>query len=966
VANEHGSKILAAPAQSQSSGARTEVLPVGRTEVLPVAAQFAPGPRTQAARRRSGSRPPIDLANNMQIGRFGLIRELARGGMGQVFLARDPKLGRKVAIKFLLYADPALVSRFLIEARATAQCTHENIVTIYEVGEHDGLPYMVLEYLEGKTLAQMLDSRIPVRQFTELMLPVARALERAHEHGIVHRDLKPSNIFITARGQVKVLDFGVARIFGNPNQVTGRIPLPMIDRANAIGTSAEAHSDAFTEAGTLIGTLPYMSPEQWGAAEVDQRADIWAIGIMFWRALTGAHPLGSLSADALRDHMLAVDRALPSVRSHDSTIPADLVAIVDGCLAKHKAQRPTATQLLGALQAFLAPRVEQAGGPSSPPYRGLAAFGEGDAKYFFGRSNEIRIAVGQLENWPLLAIVGPSGVGKSSFVHAGLVPAIRATADNWQVRVLRPGHRPLSRLASMLDDLLPTGKPGSDMLAQLHGAPGLFGELTRLSATRRNQRVMIVVDQLEELFTLCEDAEERRLFLTALLAAADDASAPVRVVLSMRADFLDRLGSYKAVLAELTRGLLFLSAPDEGNLREALLRPAELEGYGFEDPEIVDEMLATATSRGALPLLSFVASRLWEARDRTRKLLTVAAYRQMGGVGGAFARHADQVVAAVPPPSQPLLRAMMTRLVTPENTRAVVDYDDLVGLASDRGDGERIVDQLVRARLVHMHTGVDHRATVEIVHETLITEWPTLRRWLDNSHALRGFLHEVEQAARTWAARGRPNDLVWRGASAHEALGTVRRHVLVLSVIEREFLAAVRSQRARSRRRKLLAFSAIAAALCLVIAGGAIAFVQVSRANAEAQRKAIDADTARLAAQGAEAKVRKQLDDVNAAIAAKERAEHEQQAAETKAHEAEGKAKVFEGAAKLSSGELERRNLELKHALAAAQAEKARAVDATDAAVKVSAALEAALVRERDRVRRLELEKAKIYSGGLK
>jgi hypothetical protein len=763
---------------------------------------------------------------------------------------------------------------------------------------------------------------------------------------------------------VKVLDFGVARIFA-AKQVTGRIALPITDGESALG-GADVSSDAFTEAGTLVGTLPYMSPEQWGAAEVDHRADIWAIGIMFWRALTGAHPLGVLSADALRDRMLALDRPMPSIASHDSTIPPELVAIVDRCLIKRKAQRPTAPQLLAALQAFLAPRVEQGSAEASSPYRGLAAFGEGDAKYFFGRSNEIRTAVAQLEAWPLLAIVGPSGVGKSSFVYAGLVPAVRATADNWEVRVLRPGHKPLQRLASVLDDLLPTGKPGSDMLAQLHSSPGLFGELIRLSAIRRDQRVMIVVDQLEEMFTLCDDAEERRLFLTALLAAADDASAPVRVVLSMRADFLDRLGFHKPFLAELTRGLLFLSAPDENNLREALLRPAEIAGYGFEDPQIVDDMLAAATSRGALPLLSFVASRLWEARDRTRNLMTVAAYRQMGGVGGAFARHADQMIAAISLPQQPLLRAMMTRLVTPEGTRAVVDYDELVGLANDRGDGERIVDQLVHARLVHMHTGADHRATVEIVHETLITEWPTLRRWLDNSHALRGFLHEVQQAARTWAARGRPNDLVWRGATAHEALGYATRHVLTLSAIEREFLAAVRSHSARSRRRKVLAISAIVGALCLGIAGGAIAFVQVSRANAEAQQKAIDADRARLAAQAAEAQVQKQLDEVNAALTAKDRAEHQQRAAEAKAHEAEGKAQVFEGAAKLSRSELEQRNVELKHALADAQAEKARAVSATDAAVKVSAALEATLARERERVRQLELEKSKIYSGGLK
>src|SRR5439155_14224918 len=116
---------------------------------------------------------------------------------------------------------PDFLQRFLVEARATARCTHENIVTIYEVGEHDGLPYMVLEYLEGKTLSDVLDAQPSLQHFTELMVPVVRALERAHEHGIVHRDLKPSNIFVTDRGQVKVLDFGVARMIDRAGALAG-------------------------------------------------------------------------------------------------------------------------------------------------------------------------------------------------------------------------------------------------------------------------------------------------------------------------------------------------------------------------------------------------------------------------------------------------------------------------------------------------------------------------------------------------------------------------------------------------------------------------------------------------------------------------------------------------------------------------------------------------------------------------
>jgi hypothetical protein len=964
VADEHSPAPLAYAPPAPPPSADTEVLPPR------IKTNGKPALLSTTGRRRGASLPALDFSKNAQIGRFGLIREIARGGMAQVFLGRDPKLGRKVAIKFLLYADPGFVTRFLVEARATAQCTHENIVTIYEVGEHDGLPYLVLEYLEGRTLLQLLESPVSIRQFTELMVSVVRGLERAHEHRIVHRDLKPGNIFITARGQVKVLDFGIARIFESPEAVGGRSAVPIapppVSRAQPVALDDELSHDQLTLDGAIVGTLPYMSPEQWGAAEVDPYTDIWAVGILFWRALTGAHPVGTTSQDKLRDRLRALDRPLPSIATRDPTIPSDLVAIIDSCLAMTKAQRPNASQLLRALQAFLAPKLQHPTAGEPCPYPGLAAFGEDDARYFFGRANEIRTALAQLETWPLLAVVGPSGVGKSSFVHAGLVPAVRATQGEWHIRVMRPGRGPLQRLAGLLDDLLPTGKPGSDMLEQLHDAPGLFGQLIREASTRRNQRVMIVVDQLEEVFTLCEDEEERRLFLAALLGAADDTSAPVRVVLSMRADFLDRLAIHKRFLAELTRGLFFLSAPDDDNLREALVRPAELAGYGFEDAKLVDGMMAAATSRGALPLLSFAASRLWEARDRTRHLLTVAAYNQMGGVGGAFARHADQIAAAVTPPSQPLLRAIMTRLVTPEGTRAVVDHEELLGLASDRSEGARILDQLVRARLIHMRTDVDQGATVEIVHETLITEWPTLRRWLDNNQALRGFLHALQQAARTWAARGRPNDLVWRGATARDALGHASQQVLVLSAVERAFLAAVRLQTSRRRRRNALVIASICCALAVVVAGGTVAFVQVSRANADAQQKAIDADTARRHAQAAEVKVQRQLDEVNAAQAAKDLAETEQRAAEAKTQKAEGKAHALEGEAELSRNELKLRNVELHGALEVAQTEKARAVVATEVANKANAMLEATLVRERERIKQLEREKSKIYSGVLK
>ena len=813
--------------------------------------------------------PALDFSQNRLVGRFELIREIARGGMGQVFLARDTKLGRKVAIKFLLRNDPHFVQRFLVEARATARCTHENIVTIFEVGEHDGLPFMVLEYLEGKTLSEVLEGKPGVRQLVELMVPVARALERAHEHGIVHRDLKPSNIFVTERGQVKVLDFGVA-----------------------FDSTA-----ARTSSGSLVGTLPYMSPEQWGAGEVDALSDIWACGIMFWRALTGVHPAGAIAADKLQARLLDLETPLPSIGARVPTLPRAIVALVDACLEKKKERRcASASALLGELTAFLQPPITS----DTCPYRGLASFGEDDARFFFGRTSEIRSAMAHLDAWPLLAVVGPSGVGKSSFVHAGMIPAMRATGCD--VHVLRPGRVPIHRLASVLGD-------DPQLVARLVESPGLFGELLRASG----RRVLVVVDQLEELFTLCDSDEVRRLFLAALLGSADDPSSPVRVVLSMRADFLDRLAGHKQFLAELSRGLFFLSAPDHENLRETLERPAELAGYAFE-PGVADDMLQA----GALPLLSFAALRLWDGRDRQNKRFTRAAYQQMGGVGGAFARHADQVAAALPPQSQPVLRAMLTRLVTPEGTRGVADRGELLGL----GDGaDRVLDHLVRARLVQVHTEAEG-TSVEIVHEMLITEWPTLARWLQDSHAMRGFTHDLRQAAKQWAARGRSRDLVWRGEPAREALVNVRRHALELSPTERDFVAAVRAEAARGRRLRVAVFATIFSVLGLVIAGGSIAFLRIRAAEVAAQ------DQARTANREAER--------ARAALDAMEAARQQRSEAVQKSQEAQAIASEATHAETMTKEELAKKNAELDAALTAAREQQHRAEAAAEAARKAS------------------------------
>jgi eukaryotic-like serine/threonine-protein kinase len=171
-----------------------------------------------ADQQRSG--PPGSAAEvfapGARIRQYEIIRELGRGGMGVVYLARDTRLGRRVAIKVLLSRSAALTRDFLREARATASCNHDNIVIIHEADEHEGMPYLVLEHLEGKNLREAMGGGgVTAGRAVELMVPVVRALARAHDRGIAHRDLKPENVFVTTGGAVKVLDFGVAALLAD-------------------------------------------------------------------------------------------------------------------------------------------------------------------------------------------------------------------------------------------------------------------------------------------------------------------------------------------------------------------------------------------------------------------------------------------------------------------------------------------------------------------------------------------------------------------------------------------------------------------------------------------------------------------------------------------------------------------------------------------------------------------------------
>ncbi|HEY0880150.1 MAG TPA: AAA family ATPase, partial [Archangium sp.] len=540
---------------------------------------------------------------------------------------------------------------------------------------------------------------------------------------------------------------------------------------------------------------------------------------------------------------------MPLLKTKAPDVPPELAAIVDKCLFKRKEQRwPDAVTLLRALEPFLPGRYTRELKLDESPYAGLSAFQENDANRFFGRAQEIAATVNRVRERPLLGIVGPSGAGKSSFVRAGLVPALKRSGESWESLVLRPGRNPLAALASLVSPMISTSTSIADELNEqkkleqkLMKEPGFVGAVLRGRARREKKNILLFVDQFEELYTLVPDAAERKAFTASLAAVADDPTSPIRLVISIRSDFLDRVPEDARFMAELSQGLVFLNSPGDEGLREAIVSPAELAGYRFESTAIVDDMIKhLASTSGALPLLQFAASKLWDARDAANKTLTQGAYDAIGGVAGALASHANAVVEKIPPQAQALVRQIFLRLVTPDRTRAIVGIDELKELAPNSSELQSLVDELVQARLLVVQTG-GGAATVEIVHESLIHSWPMLKRWLEESGEDSAFLEQVRNAARAWSLKGKPEDLLWRGELADEALRFQRRYRGNLPTTQKEFLDSVIDLSARQVRRRRTLTAAAIGFLSLLVVAATVGMVVIASARAEAQEQAVAA-----------------------------------------------------------------------------------------------------------------------------
>ncbi len=870
---------------------------------------------------------------------YELREQIGEGGYGVVYRAYQSQVGRDVAIKIILpqYANhPEFIRRFESEAQLVARLEHPYIVPLYDYWREPDGAFLVMRWLRGGTLHDLLHQEpLATEQLKRLLDQIGGALSTAHRRGVIHRDLKPANILLDDEGNAYLADFGIAKDLG------------------------KKVSPYQTDQTSVVGSPAYISPEQVKAEAITPQTDIYSLGVMAYEILTGQLPFQAPTPIALM--FKHVNEVLPPLTNYRPDLPPAVNAVIQKATAKNPAERyADVATMIAELKAALGfapittawpPRAAGSATPtpsgrrtsyetnliylptvSEPPdtreyenpYKGLRAFQEADAADFFGRETLVEALLERLretgEHARFLAVVGPSGSGKSSVVRAGLVPALKRGAlpnsQNWYVLEMFPSAQPIHELAQAL--LRIAVDPPNNLVEPLTlDAHGLLRVVDRVVPGGDETEVVLVLDQFEELFTLVEDEQVRTHFLDTLISAVTDPYSRVRVIVTLRADFYDRpllYPGFSALMKERTEVVVPLT-PEE--LKEAIVSPAERAGLRV-DPELVEAIVSDVGEQpGALPLLQYALTEVFERRQG--RVLTLTPYETSGGVLGALARRAEEIYTGLTEEEQGVARQLFLRLVTlgegVEDTRRRVRRSELLPAGGNGQALDKVIETYSMYRLLTGDRDPQTRApTVEVAHEALIRTWQRLRQWLDASRDDLRSQRRLSAAAAEWTASGRERSFlasgarldqlkVWSGET-HLALNAEEQAYLHASIAadeERQAAERVRAerelaleQRSKTFLRALVGVASAAALLGLLLA--IFAFSQRSQALASANVAA----TAEANAQTEAGNARQQKD-----IAEQQKSNAEQQklAAEQNAAKARNLALAAGAQAALNKGD---------------------------------------------------------------
>jgi WD40 repeat protein/serine/threonine protein kinase/class 3 adenylate cyclase len=855
--------------------------------------------------------PPLD--QERVIRGFQLRERLGEGNFGEVYRAYQIAVSRDVAVKVIRpkYADdPEFIRRFEYEAKTIARLEHPHIVPLYDYWREPAGAYIIMRWLRGGSLEDALirggwRGEVAAR----LVDQVASALSYAHRLGVIHRDIKPANILLDDQGNAYLSDFGIATLTG---------PL------DALVEVQETNWEITT------GSLGYLSPEVAVGGKSTHLADIYSCGVVLYELVTGQRPFPGVTGSALLEkHRL---EPLPSVREVRSELPAAVDQVIQQATAKNPADRYTNVLVLA--QAFRSALAVEAAEQVVPlpielepvpvnPYKGLRAFQEADANDFFGReAMTSRLVVRMLspEEAPsmhgrslaegrFLAVVGPSGSGKSSLVKAGLIPALRRGevpgSDKWFITEMTPGMHPFEELEAAL--LRVAINPPPSLLDQLQNdARGLVRATKRILPADEKTELLLLVDQFEELFTLVEDPAISKLFLNSLYAAVTEPRSRLRVMITLRADFYDRPLLYPE-FSELVRQLTEVVVPlTSEELSRAIQEPARRVRVVFEEGLVTRMVTEVNEQPGVLPLLQYSLTELFERRQVN--LLTQAAYKELGGVLGALGLRAEQLYQDLDPNSQNMTRQLFLRLVTlgegTEDTRRRVllsEFENLTIEESNRKSINIAMEIFSKHRLLTFDRDPQTRSpTIEVAHEALLREWRRLREWSDESRADVRMQRALANSAKDWSEAGKDPSFLMRGARLDQFEAWASSSALVFTIQEQEYLQTSTAERQarqaeeelrqaheraleqRSRRflRALVGVMLVATVVALILAG--LARSSQLKAQSEAQARATQQNIAESEADAratqqsiAEAEVSARATQQNIAESERQRAENQ-------------------------------------------------------------------------------------------
>ena len=736
---------------------------------------------------------------------------LGEGGFGTVYRAYQPLIKREVAMKVIrasLANQPEFIRRFEAEAQLVARLEHLHIVPLFDFWRDPSGAYLIMRMLRGGSLREELQAKgaFPLDDVQRIITQISAALSVAHRKGVVHRDLKPANILLDEEKNAYLTDFGIAK-------------------------DVEHSGDEDDDDGMIVGTPAYSPPEQLQGLTPTPQSDIYSFGLIVYELITGTDAMaGDSISDAIRNQLY---EPLPEIDPDEFGIPMMVNEILATATAKAPEERYTDIMLFArdfkrAVSGFnsqpsrqvdtatgemvIVPEATQAfsidmsdlSSTEGPlvivnPYKGLRAFQESDASDFYGRAALTQKLLSRLQedraDARFLAVIGPSGSGKSSVVKAGVIPAIREGAlnesDNFYIAEMVPSTDALEELETVLLSIAVS--PPENMRQRLEASEtGLFDILNEILPDD-DSNLFLLIDQFEEVFTQTEDNSVRVHFMDSLQYAITHPESRLWTVITIRADFYDKpllYPKFGELVRERTEVVLPLS---HNELESAIVQPSKSMGIQMEY-ELIESIIQDVQEEpGALPLLQYALTELFDRRDGL--IMTLETYNESGGVLGSLARRAEELYVEMDVKHQESVRQLFLRLVTlgegTEDTRRRVLWSELAFYDGDDDPMNDVLEIYTKYRLLTGDNDPQTREpTVEVAHEALIRQWQRLRDWLaDNRDNIR-VQRQVVAAVNEWHQNDNDNSYLASGMRLDQFEILLDSDDIALTLEEKNYIEA--------------------------------------------------------------------------------------------------------------------------------------------------------------------------------